>query len=738
MISKEDKKIIEINSDDDLNKFIEGAWIKDHHLYIKLKLPQENMVIITIKNQYTSFRNELEKRLKEKEIPKDILKRILRLIDNNNEYIFPDDLSFTREDSFKSEEISCSDHSDHSDPIKIPISVSECIKLHEGAVKVTGNIVGISEPVKTITSITSCECTVPEYRTNICEPPLMNLPNDCNKKCSSCGVKPSFRYENAITIIIQDGEKFNDLERLTCILIGNGICDIRMGERVTITGQVHVGPKNDRKKLIPRVFARQFEYEDKQKVILSDIDIEAIKKLADLKGPNVIETLIHMYDASLIGNDIAKKSLLLALVSTGDDLVSIKKRRVRNRINVLLTGDPGLGKTSLLKKAVELVSNSRYESVQHSTAKSLTAVIIKEEEQPMLKVGSIPNSRGSICALNEISSMMPEDQNLLLDIMEEGEFTLNKQGIHSKISSPTAIIASTNLTDKNNYDFRYKTNPNLDSSYSIPLERHVLDRFDIIVVLRDMGDPQSIKEYARRKTDLQSNYIPSYDEFIRKYIEYARQLTSELTPESIKMIQKYYFDLCQLDPNLKSKRRLDTIIRICKAVSKLRLKKIVDTEDVTYAFTFYNSMIHILRGLEVAIPKNPIEMTIEKCLKILKFNKHAPIVIVDLFYQICVENEYLCSYLLGPCKEIDKSKLAIDKNKKTRRIWEKLQTCPNVTVVNKSPIKIQFNGYYEDQEFLTDLESKWSEWSDKQIPDRNTSHASNIPKKPAESTANYS
>jgi DNA replicative helicase MCM subunit Mcm2 (Cdc46/Mcm family) len=37
-----------------------------------------------------------------------------------------------------------------------------------------------------------------------------------------------------------------------------------------------------------------------------------------------------------------------------------------------------------------------------------------------------------------------EDRAYLLDTMEEGEFTINKYGINTRIRSPTVIIASAN------------------------------------------------------------------------------------------------------------------------------------------------------------------------------------------------------------------------------------------------------------------------------------------------------
>ena len=47
------------------------------------------------------------------------------------------------------------------------------------------------------------------------------------------------------------------------------------------------------------------------------------------------------------------------LVSAGNNLQDIKKQKTRNRINVLLAGNPGLGKSSL-KKAITLADMKAY------------------------------------------------------------------------------------------------------------------------------------------------------------------------------------------------------------------------------------------------------------------------------------------------------------------------------------------------------------------------------------------
>jgi replicative DNA helicase Mcm len=565
--------------------------------------------------------------------------------------------------------------------------------LHDGEVQVKGNIVGISEPYKVISEITG-ECYCGEKTTTF-DPPFFTMPKDV-VTCKDCNKdiyidKHKTGYQNAITVQIQDNEKFNDIEKVTCILLDTDIDKISIGEKVIITGTIYILPKFNKNFLGPMVFSDKLEYENADEIIINEKDIEAIKRFANLKGPSIIEALVDMLDKSIIGNDEVKESLLYCLVSAGDDLADIRKSKSRNRINVLLAGNPGLGKSSLLKKAISLIKNSRYESVQHSTAKSLTAIVLKEDEQYFLRLGPVPISKGSICALNELGTLSIDDQNHLLDIMEEGEFTINKHGFSSKIQAPTTIIASANLKKiSSDIDFEaFNKTPLSD----IPLEKQLLDRFDLIVILKDEKDCQALIDYTEKKTDLQSNSIPVYDIFIQKYLEYARKLKPILSPEAKKMIQEYYINLHKSNPALESKRVLETIFRLCKATSKLKLKEIADAEDVVDATRFNNGLIDKYLNSKALVPKDPVKMTIEKCIDILKDNEEKQITYTELLGQVCDDSEYIKSYLLGSNlkKTEDKHKLlSSDKNKKVRKILERLRNQENIKIVNKNPVKFQF------------------------------------------------
>jgi DNA replicative helicase MCM subunit Mcm2 (Cdc46/Mcm family) len=212
-----------------------------------------------------------------------------------------------------------------------------------------------------------------------------------------------------------------------------------------------------------------------------------------------------------------KKGLLICAASTCIDKTSKK-------IHAILVGDPGLAKSLLLKKAVELVPNSRYESVQFATGKSLTAIVTKEEGDTLiLRIGPIPQAKGGIAALNEIGRMNHDDQGFLLDTMQEQDFTTNKFGQNFHIDAPTVIIASANPTGgswKGGYDNNLDDKIDLDK---VPMIKPLVDRFDLVFIFKDRRDENMLKEYAEKKSEMEDRKTPDYTSYLAKHIMYAKQ-----------------------------------------------------------------------------------------------------------------------------------------------------------------------------------------------------------------------
>jgi DNA replicative helicase MCM subunit Mcm2 (Cdc46/Mcm family) len=202
--------------------------------------------------------------------------------------------------------------------------------------------------------------------------------------------------------------------------------------------------------------------------------------------------------------------------------------------------------------------------------------------------------------------------------MEEGEFTINKYGINARIRSPTVIIASANPV-KSSWDDNNNNNDDGDKIDldQIPAIKPLVDRFDLMFVFRTPRDRDVIRTYADKKSDLDDKLIPDYYNYLKKHIIYARQFNPRLSEEAKSMLTEYWANLAE---NFGSPRILETLFRLAKARSRLKLKQMVDADDAIETMQFYNVMLQQHRQA-VKIPKNPRDVTYNECISILKESK---------------------------------------------------------------------------------------------------------------------
>ena len=95
-----------------------------------------------------------------------------------------------------------------------------------------------------------------------------------------------------------------------------------------------------------------------------------------------------------------KEGILYVTVNT-----STKIGNKSQHVDILLIGPPGLGKTTLLDRGVELVPGSNKVGGQYATGKSFTAIVEKTDSNTFLRLGSIPRSSDAICGINELSKL---------------------------------------------------------------------------------------------------------------------------------------------------------------------------------------------------------------------------------------------------------------------------------------------------------------------------------------------
>jgi replicative DNA helicase Mcm len=486
-----------------------------------------------------------------------------------------------------------------------------------------------------------------------------------------------FEYRNALIIELQDEDKYDDLERLQVILFDNDTLEIRAGELVTVTGQIYIEKLNSSKdsKLSSRMYSHSIKYEARKEITISKLDKEAIHMFVERFGPLTIDKLVKMFAPQVIGYEYVKKGLLLCAASCANDYKSKKNFKRRERMHAILVGEPGLAKSVLAREIVKVVPNSRFESGQSSSGKSLTAIVSKEGgDVTVLRLGPIPFSKEAICAINEIGRMSFDDQGQLLDSMEEGEFTINKYSMSARIRAPTVVIGSANPTTSKWSDLNSDGKINLDD---IPAIKPLLDRFDYLFIFKTSRDEKVIKIYTETKTEYEDRVVPNYNDYVIKHILYSKRFNPILSDDAKVILNDYYMNVAK---NSGSPRVRETIFNTARMIARLKLKNIVESEDAIEACQFYNIILGE-HSRVVNIPANPRDVVLSELLYLLEVEQK-PIQFEDLVKKACDRDEYIRTYVGEHNKVRD--------NKRLRAILDMMLQNSHVVRIKAKPIVLQW------------------------------------------------
>jgi DNA replicative helicase MCM subunit Mcm2 (Cdc46/Mcm family) len=571
------------------------------------------------------------------------------------------------------------------------LSVSQAKMYHEGRFKVRGKIMKCSGSFKMI-SATNYSCSNQKCnfktKTRHLKPLLLVNDRDSNGKCPQCGkltITCTLEYINAVDLELQDVDNVNDIDRLLVFLFEENIKSLKIGETVIIDGNISVINKNDnkRKKLIAVLYGNSISYEHDEKIELTQEDIQEINRLkkeiemVDTEGivkNDWIEYLVSRFAPQIARNYYPKIALLLAAVNSGPDEIF----RKRDRIHVLLVGEPGLAKTKLLEDVIELVPNSKYMSMSNTSGISLTAMIEKDESGGgySVRAGSMVLAKNAIFAANEIGDLNFKNQLYLGDIMEEGVTHISKYTIDAQLVAPVTMISACNPIGT-----YWKYPDHIDPS-EIPLPPKEIDRYDLQFFLRMPRDKLELKAFASELRQCDKKHLNSFDyTFLRKVIIYAKQFKSTLSEDAISEIENFWIEVATQRGSVRIKNVLE---RLTKAFAKLRFKSVADLEDASEAIRLYKyvSFQYDIFDNPHTVPRNPQHMAADVCMEILQENPLVDKRIDDLVNIACSINPQVASYFSGEKK--------LRKSYKTRAVKDILIQNQNIKQVGNSPITLQW------------------------------------------------
>jgi replicative DNA helicase Mcm len=279
--------------------------------------------------------------------------------------------------------------------------------------------------------------------------------------------------------------------------------------------------------------------------------------------------------------EIIKKAIALQLVSGGKRRKSVDERK---NIHILILGDPGVGKSKLLRYVSEIAPKSKYVVGVTSSSVGLTASVRRDEIFKggwVLEAGALVLTSGGLVCIDELDKLSIEELQSLHEAMEQQTITIDKANIHATLRTETSILAAAN-PKFGRWD---KMKSVVDQ---IDLPPTIINRFDLIFVLIDEPNPQQDETIVNELLKgLREERKPPLDkDLLRKYIIYAKKIEPQWTTAALDIVKDFYIKLRSSsgeDTIPITTRQLMSIIRIAEASAKIRLSPVVTEDDVNLA-----------------------------------------------------------------------------------------------------------------------------------------------------------
>ena len=366
------------------------------------------------------------------------------------------------------------------------------------------------------------------------------------------------------------------------------------GSRIIVVGYLKEipifvkGTKSTRFDLLLEANYTEAVEEDFYQIGISKEEEADILELA--QDPNVYEKLVKSIVPAIYGYDKIKEALLLQLLG------GVHKQRTdgaasRGDCHILLVGDPGAGKSAILKRISSIAPKGRYVSGKGSSAAGLTAAVVKDEFLGgwSLEDGALVLSNNGVVCIDEMDKMTDEDRGAMHEALEQQTISIAKANIQATLAAKTTVLAAANPKFG-------RFDPNGVIAEQIDLPPTLINRFDLIFPIKDIPDTSNDEKLA--KHILQLHQTPNIAEpeiptaLLKKFIAYARQKSHPvLTDAALNEIKEFYVQMRNresVDTRAArsipiSARQLEALVRLAEAHAKVTLSDKVTRKNARKA-----------------------------------------------------------------------------------------------------------------------------------------------------------
>jgi len=357
--------------------------------------------------------------------------------------------------------------------------------------------------------------------------------------------------------------------------------------------------------------------EDEQKIIELSQDPELYSKLVNSLAP------------SIYGYGKVKEALLLQLVG-GVRKVRSDKVVSRGDTHILLVGDPGSGKSAMLKRISVIAPKGRYVSGRGISGAGLTAAVVKDEflKGWSLEAGALVLASNGICCIDEMDKMISEDRAAMHEALEQQTVSISKANIQATLISRTTVLAAANPKFG-------RFDPFGIIAEQINMPPTLINRFDLIFPIKDLPDEARDEKMASHILKLHQDpdfYEPEIStEFLRKYIAYAKQkVVPTITNNALQEIKEFYLKMRTSgseEGGIKaipiSARQLEALVRLTEATARLRLSDKATESDAKRAIGLIEYCL-----MEVGLDKETGKIDIDRIATGISASQRSHIIVI--------------------------------------------------------------------------------------------------------------
>lgn len=288
------------------------------------------------------------------------------------------------------------------------------------------------------------------------------------------------------------------------------------------------------------------------------------KAFKEFSRNDSLDKIKKIFASDIVGLDEIKESIILSLIS-------------KEPIHILLFGDPGTGKTKIIKEISKIHSKTVFGLGSGISGVGLS-LILKGNE---IIEGLLPLADQGICCIDELNLLKEQDRGSLYSAMEDGYVSYDKQDKHIRLNARMTLIATANPGKGS-----MLLNSKKIAKSQLDFDPALISRFHLVFFIKKSSEEkfqQITNSLLNKKTKINDEDY----EFIKEYIDYLREKEPYFNKEIKEYISKLSVELKKQENEFfvpLTPRKIIGLVRLSGSLAKIQNSKEVTKEHVDKAF----------------------------------------------------------------------------------------------------------------------------------------------------------